>query len=60
MPARRQPARGSDEAAIFPGELAIWVVRASLISQPSRGFGNGADLGVDFALVQGLEDLLQV
>jgi hypothetical protein len=41
-PALRQ-ARGSDEAAIFAGKLAIRVMLASLISQPRR-FREGADL----------------
>jgi alkanesulfonate monooxygenase SsuD/methylene tetrahydromethanopterin reductase-like flavin-dependent oxidoreductase (luciferase family) len=42
-PALRQ-ARGSDEAAIFAGKLAIRVMLASLISQPRRSFREGADL----------------
>jgi hypothetical protein len=36
--------RGSDEAAIFARELAIWVMRASLISQPSGRLSKGANL----------------
>jgi hypothetical protein len=34
----------SDEAAIFPRELAIRVMLASLVSQPRRSFSEGADL----------------
>jgi hypothetical protein len=36
--------RGSDEAAIFARELAIRVMRASLISQPRGSLSERADL----------------
>jgi hypothetical protein len=36
--------RGSDEAAIFARELTLWVIRASLISQPTGRRSKGANL----------------